>query len=387
MVETAPAMLTNETLTPSAHFFRSGSGDLSEDGPGEMLGWNVPADYMDFVHPHWRQFRAPQSYQHFLLGLIYSVFLVVGLLGNLLVVWIFMTAKNLRTPSNLFVANLAVFDALMMSKMPVFVINSVVEGQFFGKIGCDVYGLFGSYSGIGASITNAVIAYDRYRTLAFPLDGRLGMKQAMVLVAGTWIYATPFSVLPMFGIWSRYAPEGYLTTCSFDYMREGKDTQLFVMTIFGWAYVLPLLLIAIFYSRILMQVRMHEKMIKEQAKKMNVKSFIQGQDKDKSIEIRIAKVAIGIVFLFICAWTPYAMVAIVGCFSNKHLLTPTLCMFPAIACKTVACIDPWVYAINHPRFRVEVQKKIPWLCFFSEDSSSDNSSAATERSNVKEEVA
>nr|BAQ54948.1 opsin, short-wavelength sensitive type [Indolestes peregrinus] len=379
-------MLDNETLTPTVHFYRDPGGHL-QDGVDEMLGWNIPADYMDYIHPHWRQYKAPQAYQHFLLGLVYAVVLVVGMLGNVLVLWVFMTTKSLRSPSNLFVANLAVFDTLMMSKLPMFVVNSVVGGQYFGKIGCDIFGLFGSYSGIGASVTNAVIAYDRYRTIAFPLDGRLGMKQAVILVIMTWLYASPFSLLPLMGIWSRYAPEGYLTTCSFDYMKDGKETQFFVMTIFGWAYCVPLILIAMFYSKILAQVRVHEKMLKEQAKRMNVKSLSQGQEKETSVEIRIAKVAISIVFLFICGWTPYAMVAMMGCFSDRTLLTPTLSMFPAIACKTVACIDPWVYAINHPRFRAEIQKKIPWLCFFGQDTSSDNSSSGTEKTNVKEETA
>lgn len=26
-------------------------------------------------------------------------------------------------------------------------------------------------------------------------------------------------------------------------------------------------------------------------------------------------------------------------------------MIPAVACKAVACIDPWVYAISHPKYR------------------------------------
>nr|BAQ54902.1 opsin, short-wavelength sensitive type [Epiophlebia superstes] len=384
-------MYTNGSLAPGAHLLPPGVMNAQMDMMGveveEFLGSKIDDDYMDYVHPHWRQFRAPQAYQHFLLGLVYAVILFMGMLGNMLVIVTFFTTKSLRTPSNSFVANLAIFDTLMMSKLPVFVMNSVVEGQLFGKIGCDLYGLVGSYSGMGAAVTNAAIAFDRYRTIAFPLDGRLGMKAAMGLIAFTWLWATPFSILPFFEIWSRFAPEGYLTTCSFDYMTEGKSTQLFTMTIFSWAYVFPLLMIALFYSKILSHVRAHEKMLKEQAKRMNVKSLSQG-DNEKSAEIRIAKVAISIVFLFICGWTPYALVAIIGCFGDRTLMTPTFSMFPAVACKTVACIDPWIYAINHPRFRAEIQKKVPWLCIFGkESSSSDNKSTVSDASEAKSETA
>nr|BAQ54827.1 opsin, short-wavelength sensitive type [Tanypteryx pryeri] len=382
-------MNISESFAPNAHFLRPGpmQAQIAEVGD-ELLGSSIDEDYMDYIHPHWRQYRAPAAYQHFLLGIVYAVIFFMGTLGNGLVLIAFFTTKALRSPSNCFVANLAIFDTIMMFKLPFFVMNSVVEGQLFGKIGCDVYSLAGSYSGMGAAITNAAIAFDRYRTIAFPLDGRLGMKAALGLVAFTWFWATPFSILPFFEIWSRFAPEGYLTTCSFDYLTEGKSTQIFTITIFTWAYIIPLLLIALFYSRILSHVREHEKMLREQAKRMNVKSLSQGDE--KSAEIRIAKVAITIVFLYICGWTPYALVAIIGCFGDRSLMTPTFSMFPAVACKTVACIDPWIYAINHPRFRAEIQKKVPWLCFFGSDEkskSADNKSTISDASEAKSEAA
>ena len=51
----------------------------------------------------------------------------------------------------------------LRSQAPVFIMNAFNEGPIFGKLGCDMYGLIGAYSGIGASTTNAAIAYDRYR--------------------------------------------------------------------------------------------------------------------------------------------------------------------------------------------------------------------------------
>lgn len=58
-------------------------------------------------------------------------------------------------------------------------------------------------------------------------------------------------------------------------------------------------------------------MLRDQAKKMNVKSLVSNQDKERSVEVRIAKVAFTIFFLFLCAWTPYAVVAVIGAFGNR----------------------------------------------------------------------
>ena len=72
-------------------------------------------------------------------------------------------AKSLRTPSNMFVVNLAICDFFMMLKTPIFIYNSFNTGFAAGHVGCQIFGFIGSLSGIGASTTNTAIAYDRYR--------------------------------------------------------------------------------------------------------------------------------------------------------------------------------------------------------------------------------
>lgn len=72
------------------------------------------------------------------------------------------SSKSLQTPSNIFVINLAICDFLMMIKTPIFIYNSFNRGYAAGYIGCQIFGFIGAISGIGASATNACIAYDRY---------------------------------------------------------------------------------------------------------------------------------------------------------------------------------------------------------------------------------
>ena len=51
---------------------------------------------------------------------------------------------------------------------------------------------------------------------------------------------------------------------------------------------------------------------------MNVESLRGNKEqKEQAAEIRIAKVAIGIVTLFILSWTPYAITALIACFGNR----------------------------------------------------------------------
>lgn len=341
-----------------------------------MIGWNTPEDYLTYVHPHWKSFEQPNPFLQYTLGFFYIIFMFCALAGNGVVIWIFTTSKGLRTPSNMLVVNLAILDFIMMLKTPVFIVNSYNEGPIWGKFGCDIFGLMGSYNGIGSAMNNAAIAYDRHRTISRPLD-KLSRKTVTLMIVGIWLWATPFSVMPFLGIWGRFVPEGFLTTCTFDYMTEDQATRLFVGCIFTYSYIIPLSLLIYFYSKIIQHVREHEKTLQSQAKKMNVTSLRSNtKENETSMEIRVCKVAIGLAALFLTAWTPYAFVALTAAFGNRSVLTPLMSMIPACCCKAVSCINPWVYAINHPRYRLELQKKMPWFCIHEpipSDSDSQNS--------------
>ncbi|KAL9699301.1 hypothetical protein quinque_002742 [Culex quinquefasciatus] len=116
---------------------------------------------------------------------------------------------------------------------------------------------------------------------------------------------------------------GYLTSCTFDYLTNTFDNRMFVGTIFTFSYVLPMSLIIYYYSQIVSHVVNHEKALREQAKKMNVDSLRSNQNQaNSSVEVRIAKAAITVCFLFVASWTPYAVLALIGAFGDKSLLTP-----------------------------------------------------------------
>lgn len=116
--------------------------------------------------------------------------------------------KSLRSPSNMFIVNLAIFDLCMMLEMPLLLYNSFFQRIIGGETWCSIYALLGSFSGIGGAATNAVIAYDRYKTISSPLDGKLNTGQALFFIILTWVWTLPFSLLPMLKVWGRYIPEG-----------------------------------------------------------------------------------------------------------------------------------------------------------------------------------
>nr|ART29961.1 opsin [Heliconius erato petiverana]ART29965.1 opsin [Heliconius erato petiverana] len=364
-----------ENETQNSNVYGAYFAPLRSGDGVKMLVDGLSSAELEFIPEHWLTYPAPPASAHTALALMYCFFTAAALIGNGLVIYIFATTKSLRTSSNLLILNLAIFDFIMMAKAPIFIYNSAMRGFAIGSLGCQIFALVGSYSGIGAAMTNLCIAYDRHSTITRPLDGRLSRGKALLLIAFVWIYTTPWSLLPLFRIWGRFVPEGYLTACSFDYLTNTFDTKLFTGCIFIFTYAIPLILIMYYYSGIVKQVFAHEAALREQAKKMNVESLRSNQNASaESAEIRIAKAALTVCFLYVASWTPYGIMSLIGAFGDQQLLSPGVTMIPAIACKGVACIDPWVYAISHPKYRQELQRRMPWLQIREPD---DNVSTGT----------
>lgn len=97
-------------------------------------------------------------------AILQNAYLATAALANrclLIITLFFNRTKCLRTSSNLLILNLAILDFIMMAKAPIFIYNSAMRGFATGAFGCQIFALMGAYSGIGAGMTNACIAYDR----------------------------------------------------------------------------------------------------------------------------------------------------------------------------------------------------------------------------------
>ena len=98
----------------------------------------------------------------------------------------------------------------------------------------------------------SAVAIDRYLVISRPLD--LAKKptrtHAYITVLLIWIYSAVFASMPLLGF-GKYVPEGYLTSCSFDYLSDDVGTRIFILTFFLAAWVTPFTIIISCYSAII----------------------------------------------------------------------------------------------------------------------------------------
>ncbi|XP_065575037.1 opsin, ultraviolet-sensitive-like [Artemia franciscana] len=223
--------------------------------------------------------------------------------------------------------------------------------------GCQIYGFVGGLTGTTSIMSMAILAGNRYRVISKPFDpDRKSTKiQSMVQILFIWLYALCFASLPLFGI-SRYVPEGYLTSCSFEYLSDNVKDRIFILIFFIGAWCVPFSLISFSYINIISVIRRSDFKVSE-----NVDDNIYR----KKTEMKITKTIFILIGLWMIAWTPYAIVALLGISGNKEYVTPFSSMLPGVFCKLSACANPFLYALSHPGMKKEIINIISNFCLNS----------------------
>jgi r-opsin len=56
-----------------------------------MLGWDVPPEELKHIPEHWLSYPEPEHTVHLGIAVIYIFLFVIAILGNGLVIWVFLT--------------------------------------------------------------------------------------------------------------------------------------------------------------------------------------------------------------------------------------------------------------------------------------------------------
>ncbi|KAL7645981.1 UNVERIFIED_CONTAM: hypothetical protein RMT77_002878 [Armadillidium vulgare] len=336
----------------------------------------VSKDLLPWVDTHWYQYPPMNPLWYGLLGFTITITGVLSLLGNLVVIWVFMNTKSLRSPANLLVVNLALSDFLMMFTMfPPMVYNCYMGTWAFSGFFCELYGFFGSLFGCISIWTMMCITLDRYNVIVRGVSAEpLSTKGSVLRILFVWAVSLIWTILPFLG-WNKYVAEGNLTACGTDYLSDKFSDKLYLYIYGFWVYYTPLIGNIYCYTFIVKAVAEHEQQMREQAKKMGVKSLRNEEAQKTSAECRLAKVALTTVSLWFMAWTPYMVINFTGMI-NKDKINPLFTIWGSLFAKANAVYNPIVYAISHPKYRAALEKKLPCLSCASE-SDSDSSSAAS----------
>ncbi|XP_037128680.1 C-C chemokine receptor type 1-like [Syngnathus acus] len=299
--------------------------------------------------------------------ILYSLVVILGFIGNVLVVCVLVKHRNQTTMTDICLFNLALSDLLFIISLPLYTHYTMVKEWTHGDFLCHFSGGSLSTSFFCSIFFMVVMTLDRY--LIIKHDVKVTKyrtrRTGFILTVVVWLLSFCVS-LPSF-IFTSETKQQYGLGCSYEPNNDAwRVYMILTRNILG--LVLPLLVMVFSYSRIipvLMRIRSTKK-------------------------LRVVKLIISIVVIFFLLWAPYN----ISCFLmylhyNRNVLTDcdsqkniklSVIVTEAIA-NTHCCLNPILYAFVGQKFMrrvLQLMKCVPGISiaqWHSSDYSSRKSSA------------
>lgn len=187
------------------------------------------------------------------LGVIFSILVVVNLVGNTLVCLVVSRNKSMRVPMNYLLVNLAAADmAFAVFVSPQFIFRPFFQhpeppvGDFLCKVATG-----GSLSWVGTAasvFTLVLIAFERYYSILFPYSnkGRLTPQRAKLGIATSWLVAV-ISEIPAILVMKYNASQ---KICLEDWPNIGF-ARAYTLATLCFDFILPFTIVAAVYSKVI----------------------------------------------------------------------------------------------------------------------------------------
>lgn len=122
--EPSKMSLSGSLIGPHYEAYNQWGGGMMMGGGGgpspfgnSTVADKVTPDMLHLIDPHWYQYPPMNPLWHGILGFVIAVLGIIAVVGNGMVLYIFCSTKSLRTPSNMFIINLAFSDFGIMFTM------------------------------------------------------------------------------------------------------------------------------------------------------------------------------------------------------------------------------------------------------------------------------
>ncbi|XP_031713249.1 pinopsin-like [Anarrhichthys ocellatus] len=277
--------------------------------------------------------RAGHTAAAVVLGLI----LVLGFLGNFLVLMVFSRFPGLVTPVNVLLINISASDMLVCIFGTPLSFAASVRGRWLtGSYGCRWYGFSNAFFGIVSLVSLSLLSLERYSAVLgrTHLDSDPSQyRRAKLAVAASWLYSLVWTLPPLLG-WSSYGPEGPGTICSVQWHQRSSAARSYISCLFIFCLLLPLLLMFFCYGRILLAVRA----VARQVTRINRSSA-------ERREGRVLLMVVSMVTGYLLCWMPYGVVAMLASFGQPGVVPPAASLIPSLLAKTSTVLNPVIYVL------------------------------------------
>ncbi|XP_061783853.2 neuropeptide Y receptor Y7 [Nerophis lumbriciformis] len=191
----------------------------------------------------------------------YSLIILLGLLGNALVVYMIIRYRNMRTVTNFFIANLALADLLVDTLcLPFTLVYTLLDEWKFGAVLCHMVPFAQALSVYVSILTMTVIALERYRCIVFHLGQRLTWHSSFLIMAFTWttsaVLAAPLAIFREYRQEEIPSINLHILVCS-EKWPHVTSSVIYSLSMLLLQYISPLAIISYAYICIWVKLKNH----------------------------------------------------------------------------------------------------------------------------------
>lgn len=254
-----------------------------------------------------------------IVPILFGVIFLVGVVGNIALIFTVLRNKTMRNTPNIFVVSLSVGDLLLLlCSVPFSSTFYTMTSWPFGEVLCK-FNEFMQTLSLGVSIfTLTALSGDRYIAIVHPMSKHTGKPTliTVVTVVGIWMLSVLLAIIDGYTSKLEFvsgAHEHNVTNSS------SNDIQLAICMIYPMDYpetyakahslfrfivyfVIPLLIIGIFY--VLMARILILSSREMPCESMKDSAMNQQQKRQVQARLKVAKVVLSFVIIFIICWLP-----------------------------------------------------------------------------------
>ncbi|XP_068715692.1 D(1) dopamine receptor-like [Montipora foliosa] len=289
----------------------------------------------------------------------FIIVMIVTILGNSLVCIAIYIDRRLRSPTNWFIASLAVSDLLYASAgLPFRILSNVTIIQNVWI--CKVW-IWMDMACAAASIANlAVISVDRHLKITKPFDYHRKMTNrcSFLAIGGVWLYAATLSTLSII----TWPGEPGVQLNAYGLCWNTNRTFYTVAIIV--AFLFPLIVLVTCYSMILRTVWIQFKKMQHTSANFSSK---EDRHTRKSVrrEFKVTKTIAIVLLAFTLCWAPFFIVFTIQQYDMSLLRPIPEVLFNLIVLilpNVNSTLNPVIYAYFNTEFRSAFKKIVVSVC-------------------------
>ncbi|XP_043916017.1 mu-type opioid receptor [Protopterus annectens] len=271
---------------------------------------------------------------------LYSIVCVVGLVGNVLVMYVIIRFTKMKTATNIYIFNLALADALVTSTLPFQSVNYLMGTWPFGAMPCKVVMSIDYYNMFTSIFTLTTMSVDRYIAVCHPvkaLDFRTPRNAKIVNVCN-WILSSAIGLPVM--LMANLSYDKGIIDCTLDFPHPAWYwDNLLKICVFIFAFIMPVLIITVCYGLMILRLK-------------SVRMLSGSKEKDRNLR-RITRMVLVVVVVFIVCWTPIHIYVILKALINiSPSVVQTITWHFCIALGyTNSSLNPVLYAFLDENFK------------------------------------